>query len=385
MKIIHTSDWHLGRIFCGMNMIDDQEYILNKLICILEAEKPDVLVISGDIYDRAVTTEQAVRLLNDIIMKIVSDLNIKTIIISGNHDSGERLNFGSRLLRKNGLYIASSIESYLENIVIEDNEGFVNFWTIPYYSPSLIKSNINQDVHSHDDVYRVLSDNIKQKINVNERNILITHAFIAGGESTEESESPLSVGGSSSVSADFFNIFDYTALGHLHKPQKIRDGKIRYSGSILQYSFSEVSHIKSVSRIEIGEKGDLKTSEINLIPKHPLRIIEGIFDDIYQNAPDDKNRDDYIKIVLTDKSIVFNPKERLKEFYPNILQLERSRLEPDSSGRQKGIGREINRITDRELFLRFYKDMTHNEFNSENEWLLSELLEEFSRNQAGEE
>jgi exonuclease SbcD len=378
MKIIHTSDWHLGRVFNNFNLIKDQEYVLNNLIEILKREKPDVLVVAGDIYDRSVSSEQAIKLLNDIILTIVYDLKIKTIIISGNHDSGERLNFGSRLMRDNGLYIASNMASYLEKITIADSFGNVNFWCIPYYPPSLVKTEINAGVHTHNDVYRVLLENMKSLINTDERNILVTHAFLTGCETTDESEIPLSVGGTSEVSADYFGMFDYTALGHLHKPQKVKEDRIRYSGSILQYSFSEVTHGKLVVKVEIDGSKNVKIEELPLVPKHPLRIIEGVFDEVLENAKTDKNPEDYIKIRILDKTLVFNPMERLKAYYPNILQFERSRLDLDTENRIKGIGREINRMTDRELILRFYKDMADNDFDMNNIGVLDELLEEFN-------
>jgi DNA repair protein SbcD/Mre11 len=384
MKIIHTSDWHLGRIFNGVNLIDDQEYVLKNLVGILRSEKPDVLVVAGDIYDRSVSSEQAIRLLNDIILTIVFDLKIKTIIISGNHDSGERLNFGSRLMRDNGLYIASNTGSFMERIELGDEYGTVNFWTIPYYSPSLIKSEIDGSVHCHNDVYRVLLDRIGRIIDDKERNVLVTHAFLTGCETTDESESPLSVGGTSEVSSDYFTMFNYVALGHLHKPQKVKDEKIRYSGSLLQYSFSEISQEKIVNKIMIDGNGKVSVEVIPLVPKHPLRIIEGQFDEIFENAKSDKNQEDYIKIRVLDRTPVFNPMERLKSFYPNLLQFERARLTLDVENRVTGIGREIDRISDRDLILRFYRDMTGDEFELKNINVLDELLGEFN-DEAGAE
>ena len=375
MKIIHTSDWHLGRIFNGYNLIKDQEFVLNNLVGIFEKENPDVLIVAGDIFDRSVSTEQAVRLLNDLILAIVFDLRIKTIMISGNHDSGERLNFGSRLMKDNGLYIASNTGSYLDRIEIDG----MNFWTIPYYSPSHIKAEINSSVHSHNDVYRVLIDDMKKNISNDERNILVTHAFLTGCEATEESEIPLSVGGTSEVSADYFSMFDYVALGHLHKPQKVKGDRIRYSGSILQYSFSETNHSKIVNMVDLDDNGSIKVEEIKLVPLHPLRIIEGVFDEVFENARNDENPEDYIKIRILDKTPVFNPMERLKAYYPNILQFERAKLELDNENRIKGIGREIEKITDKELILRFYKDMTDNGFDMNNINVLEELLEEFNK------
>jgi DNA repair protein SbcD/Mre11 len=379
MKIIHTSDWHLGRVLNGISLLDDQKYILEKLIGILINEKPDVLLIAGDIFDRSVPSAQAVLLLNDFINKIVFDLKIKTIIISGNHDSAERLNFGSKIFKESGFFILSSLEECTEKITLKDTFGNVNFWTIPYFSPALIKNIKNDEIRNHDDAFKTLIGEIKDKIDISERNILITHAFVAGGEVTEESEVPLSVGGSEQISVELLKMFDYVALGHLHRPQKVGSEKIRYSGSILQYSFSEVAHKKCVYKIEIEDKKNISISEIFLKPEKPLREIKGQFDEIYTDAKNDPEKNDYLNIILTDTVLPLNPKERLREYYPNIIQIGKEFLNISSENKNIVTGNDLKKITDKDLILRFYKDTRKHEFEQKNMKVLDDLISEFNK------
>ena len=246
MKIIHTGDWHIGKIVNEFSMIDDQRYILNELIKLINFEKPDVLIIAGDIYDRSIPPVEAVDLLNEVFSKILIDNKVKIVAISGNHDSGERVSFVSKILEKEGLYIQGIIEDEIKNITISDDEGNVNFYMIPYVDPVILRRKFNNpEIRDHNDAMKAVISRIKPSLNESERNIVVTHGYVTykrndvidkDGENLYElaelevsdSERPLSIGGTDLIDSDNFNCFDYVALGHLHGRQKVGREEIRY-------------------------------------------------------------------------------------------------------------------------------------------------------------
>ncbi len=250
MRILHTSDWHLGRIFHGVHLTEDQAYMLEQLIQLIKDRRPDVILVAGDIFDRSVPPVEAVNLLDDTLSKILMDYKIPTIMISGNHDSPDRVDFGSRLMEESKLHIVGRFNNSQKPVMVEDKFGAVYFYPLPYVEPAIVRDSIGAEVHSHDEAMKVLMENIKSTMDKEKRNVLITHTFAAGGEASE-SERPLSIGGSSVVDAAYFNDFDYVALGHLHRPQRIGGENIRYSGSLMKYSFSEATQKKHIPIIEM--------------------------------------------------------------------------------------------------------------------------------------
>ena len=251
VKIIHTADWHLGKLVHGVYMTEQQRAVLNQFIELIAEEKPDAVIIAGDLYDRSVPPTEAVELLEETLFKINVELETPVLAISGNHDSAERLSFGSSWYRHSNLYINGKIEQSFEPIRLNG----VNFYLVPFAEPGIVREFFDdQSIQSHDEAMRRVVAEIETVLDPNEPNILVGHAFVLGGK-TSESERTLSVGGSGCVSADCFSPFAYTALGHLHSPDAIRHDTIRYAGSLLKYSFSEVNHRKSVSIIEMDENG----------------------------------------------------------------------------------------------------------------------------------
>lgn len=320
MKFIHTADWHLGKLVHGVYMTEDQRHFLNQFIDVVEEEKPDAVVIAGDLYDRSVPPTDAVELLNEILFKINVELNTPVVAIGGNHDSAERLSFGSSWYKQSKFYLSGKLSNDFKPIHING----VNFYQVPYAEPGLVRHLLNDDrVHSHDDAMKAIVSRIEKHLNPNEPNVLVGHAFVLGG-STSDSERTLSVGGSGCVHSSCFDPFSYTALGHLHSPDAIKHEKIRYSGSLLKYSFSEAKQEKSISIIEMKENGEFDLRTRSLKPQKDLREIEGHLDELMDPAFYEKQKlDDYLKITLFDEGALLDPINKLRQVYPNVLHLER--------------------------------------------------------------
>ncbi len=363
MKILHTGDWHIGKLVHGLHMTEDQGYLLKELTTLLQTEKVDVLIIAGDVYDRSIPPTEAVELLDEVLSTIVLDLGIKVIAISGNHDSPDRLEFGSKLLRDRGLHIAGKLQPSVEPVVLEDPYGEVRFYPIPFCEPAVVKALYKMDsVSNHDAAMKTVLAPITETLDPGVRNVCISHGFVVGTEEpeTSESERPLSIGGSEYVSAEYYQAFDYVALGHLHRPQRVSKDGIRYAGSLLKYSFSEAKQKKSVTLIELKEKGKMTIEEKVLKPRRDLRVIEGDLEDLMNREVYSlENTEDYIHAVLTDKGTLYEPMNKLRSVYPNILQLERVRMELLETGGDQVV--EMKGKNPTELFLEFYRKVTGEE------------------------
>ena len=285
LKIIHTADWHIGKIVNEFSMIDDQKFILNSLIELIRAERPDALVIAGDLYDRSIPPVEAVELLDDVFCKVLLELKTPILVIAGNHDGAERMSFGSKLFINNGLYIAGVFDGEVKKVALHDEYGPVNFYLLPFADPRQIRHIYGEDnISNHDIAFKRVIEEIKKTMNTEERNILIAHGYVTKiGEDeavTSDSERPLSIGGTDVVNYENFTCFNYTALGHLHGPQRVGTDNIRYSGSLLKYSFSEVNHKKGVNIVEIDANGEAIVTHKELIPKRDMRIIKGPIDSL---------------------------------------------------------------------------------------------------------
>ena len=392
MKIIHTSDWHIGKIVNEYSMIDDQKYILNKLIELIDEENIDVLMIAGDVYDRSIPPVEAVELLNETLSKLIIDRNVSVLVISGNHDSGERLSFGSKILEKQGLYIAGSDDKLYKKVVLRDNNQNVNFYLVPYKDPALTKKLLNnKEIRSHNDAMIAVIDKIKEELNENEINILIGHGYVTmkreeaieGNDhkyevaqlQTSESERPLSIGGTDLIDGNIFKDFDYVALGHLHGRQRIGRDTMRYSGSLLKYSFSEVKQKKSVAVLDLIDK-DINVELKELKPLRDLRIIKGNIEDLICEGRDiEEGKEDYIQAILTDDGELMNPMEKLKSVYPNTMLISRERKKNVSKENtlSKGEFRKKSKI---DLFKNFYEAYGSGEYNYKKEAVLIDTIKE---------
>lgn len=318
MKLIHLSDLHIGKRVNEVSMLEDQEYILAEIIRTIDSECADAVLICGDVYDKSIPPAEAVTLFDNFLCRIAKR-NIPVLIISGNHDSSERLAFGNRLMEHAGIHISPVYQGAILPITLTDAHGEINFWLLPFLKPVHVKRFFpDTEIQTYTDACRAAIE--QMHIDQNKRNVLLTHQFVTGAATCESEE--ISVGGSDNVDASVFDAFDYVALGHIHGPQNIGSNRIRYCGTPLKYSFSEEHHEKSITVVHLGEKGTLELHLHPLTPRHDLRTIRGTFAEItdrefYRNTV----TDDYLHIVLTDEEDVPEALGKLRVIYPNIMRL----------------------------------------------------------------
>ncbi|MDI9216910.1 exonuclease SbcCD subunit D [Clostridium tertium] len=364
MKIFHMGDWHIGKLVNGFYMTEDQEFIIEQIYEAIEKEKPDVVLIAGDLYDRSVPPVHAVELLNKTMKKIVKDLNTKVIALAGNHDSNERVEFASSLLSDSGLYIVGNLKRKIDRIVLEDEYGKINFYPIPYADVPVVRDLFeDENIKTHDLAMQKIISEILSDFNEDERNIAIAHGYVTqmkedNFEVLEESDSekPLSIGGTEYINSKHFEKFNYTALGHLHGPQKVGSDRIRYSGSLMKYSFSEVKQKKGITIVDIDENGDVDIKIYDLKPRRDFRIKTGTLDEIIKGFDNSsENYEDYIKVILKDKGDILDPMAKLRSIYPNVMELTREERVSRNSSRNVATNiKEKSKIT---LFKNFYEDI----------------------------
>ena len=377
MKILHTSDWHIGKIVNDFSLLEDQDYIINQLLNIIKVEKPDCILIAGDVYDRSIPPKEAISLLNQTLVKMVEEYKIPTMIITGNHDGGERLSFINQLVEDKSLYIQGTIDE-IKRVRLKDEWGVVNFYLIPYVHYLQVKQ-IYQDerITDNNEAMKVILD--KLQINKDERNVLITHHYIMSQSEENllsDSERSLSLGGVDYIDVELVKDFDYVALGHLHKPQKIKYDHVRYSGSILKYSFSEVNYKKGVILIELKEKSILTKRFIELTPLRDLKIIEGELNTLLSKSFSNQiKNDDYLCAQLTDITMPYNSAERLRAVYPNLMQVVHS-FKKDNEQKRSGASSEHLEKSKQELFASFYKEMNGCTLNEDKQKVLIQVIKE---------
>lgn len=373
MKFIHTADWHLGKLVHGVYMTQDQREALNQFCQVVEEEKPDAVVIAGDLYDRSVPPTEAVELLDEMLFKINVELQTPIIAIAGNHDSAERLSFGSSWYKHSQFYLTGKLTTNFEPVRVNG----VNFYLIPYAEPGIVRHLLDDDsIHSHQDAMKALIGKLEDKLNPNEPNVFVGHAFVLGGQ-TSDSERILSVGGSGCVTADLFAPFSYTALGHLHSPDAIRHDKVKYAGSLLKYSFSESKQKKSISIIEMNEDGSFQQRYHSLAPKQDLREVEGYLDELLDPHFYEKQKvDDYLKVTLLDEGALLDPINKLRQVYPNVLHLEKKINVMDMKKKNSFSSNLDEKKSELELFEQFYLEMTTSEFSLEKREVMSGVIEQ---------
>lgn len=371
MRILHTADWHLGRQFHNVSLIDDQAHVLQQLVELAKEASVDAVVVAGDVYDRALPPPDAISLLDDFLGQVVLGLELPVILIAGNHDSAERLNFGSRLLARSNCHIFGRLSESIDAVVLGDDHGPVHFLGLPYAEPAIVRERFGQsDLHSHDSAMAHLTAAAAAVVPDGERSVLLSHCFVAGG-SESESERPLSVGGAGNVSSKHFEAFNYTALGHLHRPQAASETAY-YSGSLLKYSFSEIDHQKSVNLVEVDGKGSIGIECIALSARRDLRALEGKFDDLLDGPGSGESREDYLLVRLTDTEAILDPMGRLRDVYPNVLHLERPAL---AQAAQAASMAPSKKEGDEELFASFFEQVTGMPLNNTQRTVLHDTLE----------
>ena len=371
MKLIHLSDLHIGKRVNEISMLEDQEYILTQILTIIDAEKADAILIAGDVYDKSVPSAEAVTLFDDFLVRLAKR-NLPVFIISGNHDSPERLCFGGRLMEHAGIHISPVYDGKLVPIRLRDSFGTIAFWMLPFVKPAHVRRYFPEaKIESYTDaVAAALS---ASPVDSAERNVLLTHQFVTGAATCESEE--ISVGGSDNVDASVFDSFDYVALGHIHGPQNIGSNRIRYCGTPLKYSFSEEHHHKSVTVVELGEKGDLKLRLCPLIPRHDLRTIRGTFAELTdkvcsQAAP----REDYLHVVLTDEEDISEALGKLRILYPNILKLSYDNARTRTNHIIDGAG-DVQKKSPLELFAELYEQQNNRPMTDHQLAITRQLME----------
>ncbi|WP_028609891.1 exonuclease SbcCD subunit D [Paenibacillus harenae] len=361
MKLLHTADWHLGKLVQGVYMTEDQRYVLRQLVQAVEDERPDAVIIAGDLYDRAVPPTEAVELLDEILGQIVIGLNTPVLAISGNHDSPDRINFGTKFMESRGLYLAGQLKKENKPVVLRDMHGEVHFHLIPYADPAAVRHlYADESIKTHDDAMRAIIEKLSLTMNPEARHVFVGHAFVTAtgepGNNTSDSERPLAVGGAEHVSAAHFGRFHYTALGHLHQAHFVRDHTIRYSGSPLKYSISEERHAKGYLVIELDGSGEAAVEKRELKPLRDMRRVEASLKELEKHPVND----DYVFVTLLNDNPVLFPMEKVRAIYPNALHVERRTVtaggtEASVDGAAAGPGRqEANPI---ELFAAFYQEV----------------------------
>lgn len=318
MKLMHLSDLHLGKRVNGFSMLPDQNYILEQILNIAQQERPQAVLICGDVYDKSVPSAEAVELLDEFLCRLKT-LGLAVLLISGNHDSPERLAFGARLLEAEGVHISRVYDGDVQPVTITDAFGPVRFWLLPFLKPAHVRRCFPEsEIESYTDAIRTAIG--QMGVDPSERNVLLSHQFVTGAERTESEE--LFVGGTENMDAAVYDAFDYVALGHLHGPQSVGRETIRYCGTPLKYSFSEARQEKSVTMVELMEKGSVRLRTIPLTPLRDLREIKGTYDELTARSfYTDANREDYLHITLTDEEDVPNALGRLRTVYPNLMKL----------------------------------------------------------------
>jgi len=332
MKFLHLSDLHIGKSVNGFSMLDEQRHAFRQMIKCIRAERPDAVIIAGDVYDRAVPGIEAVRLFDDFLTALARE-KVAVMLISGNHDSPERINYASRLLSEKRLFFYSVFDGAIHKITLPDEYGEVNFWLLPFIKPSALRGVFREpEIESYDDA--IAAALTAADIDFSARNVLVSHQFYTkAGITPLRSESELNpVGGLDAVEAGLIEHFDYAALGHLHGGQSVGAAHLRYCGSPIKYSFSEWRQEKSITIVELGEKGKLAIRALPLTPLHDMREIKGglerlISDEISSLA----DQEDYLRVILTDEEEIIDPMGKLRSVYPNIMSLgfENSRTNID--------------------------------------------------------
>ena len=314
MKIIHLSDLHLGKRVHEFSMLDDQRYILKQILEHVAEEHPDVVILAGDIYDKPVPPAEAVQLFDQFLCGL-AEQSVEVMIISGNHDSAERIAFGGKLMEHSGVHVSPVYDGDVKPVELEDAYGIVQFFLLPFIKPIHVRRGYaEEEIESYTDAMRTAISHMER--NADARQVLVTHQFVTGAERSDSEE--ISVGGTDNVDVTVFDGFDYVALGHIHKPQWVKSGKIRYSGSLMKYSFSESLQNKSVTLLDWKAKDDLTVTTIPLQPEQDMRVIQGKLEDLLEHA---EPSDDWIRAELTDRELIPYALERLRMSYPNLMEL----------------------------------------------------------------
>ena len=371
LRFLHLGDLHFGKIVNSFSMIEDQQYVLEQVKEYVKKYKPDAVLLAGDIYDRSVPPARAVSLYSQFLRDVLMELKTPVLAVAGNHGA-DLISFGHELFEAAHYYVAGRYTKEMKKVVLQDEHGPVNVYLLPFADYAVVReAHQDETIKSLDEAMRVTLES--NPINKEERNVLVTHAFVVGGEDPQESDSEkkLVVGGKESVSATHFEPFDYVALGHLHRTQKVGSDKIRYSGSLLKYSFSEENYQKSVTMIDLSGTGELTCELLPLTPRRDLRTLTGQLDDLL-NQP---GSEDYLRVILTDKGQLLEPMAKLRQVYPNVMILDL--LENNSDFKGSGLTKKAReQKTPEQLFADFYEHHKGETIHEEGAQLITQLIQQ---------
>lgn len=373
MKFLHLADLHLGKRVNGFSMLEDQAHILRQILAILDDEQPDGVLIAGDVYDKSVPSVEAVGLLDSFLTDLRAR-GVPVLLISGNHDSPERLAFGGRVMDSCGIHISPVYDGTLAPVTLHDEFGPVHVWLLPFVKPAHVRRWFpDADIESYTDA--VAEAVAHMDIDTAARNVLVTHQFVTGG--TRSGSEELSVGGTDNVDSGVFAPFDYVALGHLHGAQHIGRETIRYAGSPLKYSFSEARQHKSVTVVTLGEKGDVQVRTVALTPLRELREIRGSYDELTARSFYEHTtyRSDYLHLILTDEQDVFDAMSRLRTIYPYLMTLDYDNARTRAAGGMS-VPAETERRTPLELFEALYQRQNHQPMSEVQRAYIAQLMEQ---------
>lgn len=373
---MHLADLHLGKRVNGFSMMEDQEYILNRILEIMEEEQPDGLLIAGDVYDKTIPPAEAVRLMDDFLTAVAAK-HVPVFLISGNHDSAERVAFGHQLMQGSGIWISPVYDGTIEHHTLEDRWGEVNIYLIPFLRPSVVRSFFpDAEIGDYTDALQTIIQELP--LDASKRNVVLAHQFVTAAEALPETcdSEQLSVGGLDRVDGSVFSPFDYTALGHLHGPQRVGSETIRYAGSPLKYSFSELHQKKSVTVAELLEKGETEIRQIPLHPRREMTELRGSFEEIMAEArKKEAPQTDYYHVILTDETDVVDALSRLREYYPNIMLLDYDNRRTRSQKEVEQLER-VEERTPGELFAALYEQQNGQEMQPDQKEYLDGLIRE---------
>ncbi len=370
MKLIHLSDLHIGKRVNEFSMAEDQKYILNQILEIIDQEQPDCVVIAGDVYDKSIPSAEAVQILDDFLTRLAGR-KIPTAMISGNHDSPERLSFGAQLMKESGIYVSPVYDGQVQSIGFADEYGEVRVYLLPFLKPATVRHVYEEEtVESYQDAVETAISHLP--FNTSCRNVLVAHQFAAGASRCESEE--MSVGGIDQVDVSVFDDFDYVALGHIHSPQSAGRPAVRYCGTPLKYSFSEAGQQKSVSVVELFEKGRVEIREVPLTPLRDMRKIRGTYLELtarsfYQGT----NTEDYIQAILTDEEDIPDGMQKLRIIYPNLMRLEYDNRRTREN-RQIQQAADAEEKSEAELFSQLYELQNNQPLDEEQKQFLEAVI-----------
>lgn len=379
MKILHLGDLHLGKRVNEISMIEDQKFILDQIVTLVKEEKIDVILLCGDIYDKAIPTIEAIHLLDEFLEEL-SDLKVKVLMISGNHDSSERLSFGRNLFKRSNLYIASQFNQEIEKITIKEDGYNINFYMLPFVKPANINHVLKIQTETYEECFKHLMEQVK--INEDETNILLAHQFVTVGKNSPElSDSETSsLGGIDNIDYRLFDAFDYVALGHIHKPQAMGREMVRYAGSILKYSFSEIHKDKQATILTISKNKQISLSHHLLKPLRDMREMECSLESLLKRKCEIGNEEDYMHVILTDEEQILDAIGEVRTVYPNVMQI--SFKNHRHMMQYETIQMKENQIADQnpmELFEQFYKMQNHIDLDEKRAQMAISIFEEVIR------